>query len=557
MIESPRDVQPGDILAGKYRVERILGRGGMGVVVAALHLDLHEKRAIKLMLPNQLGNTIAVERFLREARATVRLRSEHITQVYDVGRLESGAPYIVMELLHGVDLAQLLRKTGPLPIDLAVLYVFQACKALAEAHAAGIVHRDIKPSNLFLANLPDGSQNIKVVDFGISKQLPIPGVEAVDVTGANDIMGSLLYMSPEQMRSAKNVDGRTDVWALGAVLYKLVTNQVPFEASNHIEIFARVLDGARCEPPGNHRRDLEPALEAVILRCLAHDVAARLPSMADLMIALAPFLPHHASASEDGDDAITLHRPFPSNHDPITSRSAVHPAALAEIRHEGLAQQRGRPGDLRHLKHTIPIVGPRSLAPLSPKTPAAITTPPVLCAPPWPWPPMPPRAPMDSAPGSDHRPIPSSAPPPAAWDMFPSSFPPPPLFHPSLQKPTDEGRSRLGVARTMAASGVLMLLGAAALFSTLSVSPLEKGRPGTTTPSPVPAPDPPAPATGSASSAPPKASASAAPSSAAAPVKTTIGPSTKPTSRSSSNPKAPVPLNTPSPQKAPPWPAGI
>ncbi|MDC0744757.1 serine/threonine-protein kinase [Polyangium mundeleinium] len=605
---SPRDVQPGDILADKYRVERVLGRGGMGVVVAALHLDLHEKRAIKLMLPNQLGNAVAVERFLREARATVRLRSEHITQVYDVGRLESGAPYIVMELLRGLDLAQLLRKTGPLPTDLAALYVFQACKALAEAHGAGIVHRDIKPSNLFLTTRPDGSPCIKVVDFGISKQLPIPGVEAADVTRDNDIMGSLLYMSPEQMRSAKNVDGRTDVWALGAVLYKLVTNQVPFEASNHVEIFATVLDGTPCEPPGKYRLDLEPGLEEVILRCLAHDMAARMPSMTDLMSALAPHLPGPAKAAEaPDDDATTLRMAFLPKRESPTARSAVHPATLAELRREVPLHPRGRPTDLRNLKHTIPIVGPGAvhhapppaLPPAShdsdefpylpkplaaPKAPA-ITTP-LPIAPSWPWPKAAaPRAKMDSPPGSEIVRVPSSMPPPTAWEKFPSSLPPPspaepdsygppspflesgapaitsergrpgsmPLFPLSTKpvEPANHERSRLRVAGVMAASGAVMLVGAMALVGALWVwlgrggPPRGSTEPAATLVSPVPPKDPTSEATPA-----PAASASVIVSAPATSTSTSppgAAPSASPTPR----PLSPIKTAAPAVRRAP------
>jgi len=165
--EANKSVGVGDVLAGKYRVEKILGMGGMGIVVAAMHLDLREMRAIKLIRPDA-RSAQSVERFLREARAVVRLRSEHVAEVYDVGRLESGAPYIVMELLEGQDLSTISKMRGTLPIEEAVLYVTQACHALAEAHAAGIVHRDLKPGNLFLTRRPDGSVCIKVLDFGIS-----------------------------------------------------------------------------------------------------------------------------------------------------------------------------------------------------------------------------------------------------------------------------------------------------------------------------------------------------------------------------------------------------
>src|SRR5262245_18034417 len=216
-------VQPGDMLAGKYRVERVLGAGGMGVVVSAMHIDLEERRAIKLMHSADLANAQTVERFLREARAAARLRSDHVAKVHDVGRLETGAPYIVMELLVGEDLSHLLKARGPLPIEEAVLYILQACDAIGEAHAAGIVHRDLKPANLVLSRRPNGAPCVKVLDFGISKRTAPAGSAMLqsEITGTAEVIGSPHYMSPEQMRSTRNVDNRTDIWSLGVILYKL------------------------------------------------------------------------------------------------------------------------------------------------------------------------------------------------------------------------------------------------------------------------------------------------------------------------------------------------
>lgn len=162
-------VNPGDILAEKYRVDTILGVGGMGVVVSAEHIELGQKVAVKFMLPAMLDNVEAVERFLREARAAVRLRGEHVARVLDVGRLANNAPYIIMEFLDGVDLYDLIRKNAPLSANEAIDILMQACKAMAEAHSLGIIHRDLKPANLFVSKRPDGSSLIKVLDFGISK----------------------------------------------------------------------------------------------------------------------------------------------------------------------------------------------------------------------------------------------------------------------------------------------------------------------------------------------------------------------------------------------------
>lgn len=315
--EALKSVSVGEILAGKYRVEKILGMGGMGVVVAATHLDLREMRAIKLIRPDAESDQ-SVERFLREARAVVRLRSEHVAEVYDVGRLESGNPYIVMELLEGQDLSTMLKARGPLPIEEAVLYVTQACHALAEAHAAGIVHRDLKPGNLFVTRRADGSPCVKVLDFGISKETK-PQRPDPEMTGPKDLIGSPLYMSPEQMRSARKVDPRADVWALGAILYKLITGRAPFHAPTVPEIFALTL-GKQVRPPSTLRPDIPGDLDAIILRCLDKQLQNRYFSAAELGAALIPHGPWDPMAAES---AASLFR--------STRRTSIPPAPPVNI----------------------------------------------------------------------------------------------------------------------------------------------------------------------------------------------------------------------------------
>jgi eukaryotic-like serine/threonine-protein kinase len=296
-VDPAIEVKPGEVLAGKYRIERVLGMGGMGVVVLATHLQLDERVAIKFLLPNALQMPEAVARFAREARAAVKIKSEHVARVTDVGTLETGCPYMVMEYLHGRDLAQLVQDQGPLPIEQAVDCLLQACEAIAEAHALGIVHRDLKPSNLFLIHRADGSACVKVLDFGISKTTGMAGSGPdLGMTRTTAVMGSPLYMSPEQMASARNVDVRTDIWALGAILYELCTGQVPFAADTMPQLCAMVLQEPA--PPIRNRLPLAPeGLENAILRCLEKVPSNRYQNVAEFAAALLPFGPRWGSAS--------------------------------------------------------------------------------------------------------------------------------------------------------------------------------------------------------------------------------------------------------------------
>jgi eukaryotic-like serine/threonine-protein kinase len=278
----------GRVLSGKYRIEGVLGRGGMGVVLGARHLVLHERVAIKFLSPEALLNGEAVARFEREARAAVRIKSEHVVRVMDVDRLDSGAPYMVMEYLDGEDLAALLRRSGPLPTDQAVEFVLQACVAVADAHVAGIIHRDIKPANLFCVRRSDGRLIIKVLDFGISK-LTEPAASSTNAgTKTNTILGSPVYMSPEQLKNSKDVDGRSDIWALGVVLFELLTGRVPFAGQSIVELAVKI---ATQQPPRleSCRPDAPIGLEAVLARCLEKDREQRYPDVAELSLALLPF----------------------------------------------------------------------------------------------------------------------------------------------------------------------------------------------------------------------------------------------------------------------------
>lgn len=287
---APTAVREGDLLAGKYRVERVIGSGGMGIVVAARHEQLGQLVAIKLVRDDALDQGDTVERFLREARAAVQLRSEHVAKVLDVGKLESGAPYMVMEFLDGSDLGHVLDESGPMALDTAVLLILQACEAIAEAHAAGIVHRDLKPQNLFLTRTLSGSPRLKVLDFGVSKTTGLTQDGKGALTRTRAMLGSPLYMAPEQMRSSRDVDARVDVWALGVVLFELLTRRWPFEAESMPELCLKVVT----EPPrslADFRPDLPLAVGAVIERCLAKDPSGRFASVGEFAAALEPFAP--------------------------------------------------------------------------------------------------------------------------------------------------------------------------------------------------------------------------------------------------------------------------
>jgi serine/threonine-protein kinase len=281
---SDAGIPPGTVIAGKYVVERILGKGGMGVVVAALHRELREPVALKFLHGEMAKRPSLVARFQREARAAVRIKSEHVARVIDVG-IHEGSPFIVMELLAGIDFHKLSSTRGPLPCSEAALYVAQACDAVAEAHLYGIVHRDLKPANLFLTRRADGSPLVKVLDFGISKMAD----EADEnLTQTTDVLGSPLYMSPEQIECPRDVDARTDVWSLGAILYKLLTGKAAFAAETASASLAKIV--TKPPPPLRALRpDVPSEIEAIILHCLEKDANKRLQTVADLGRALQPF----------------------------------------------------------------------------------------------------------------------------------------------------------------------------------------------------------------------------------------------------------------------------
>jgi serine/threonine-protein kinase len=287
----------GELLAGKYRIDRVIGQGGMGVVLAARHEGLNTNVAIKLLRETALQHTDVVGRFMREARAAVSLRSEHVARVFDVGELPDGRPYIVMERLEGRDLGDVIEQGPMLHVGQAVDYVLQACEAIAEAHRAGIIHRDLKPKNLFLTQAVHGHPLVKVLDFGISK-VEHGGPGEMQLTKTAEVIGSPSYMSPEQLRASRDVDTRTDIWALGVILYELLTRRVPFYAET-VTALVLVVVTERQPPIRNFRQDVPDGLEAIIARCLEKMPEHRFQSVVELVQALEPYsIGTHTTAAE-------------------------------------------------------------------------------------------------------------------------------------------------------------------------------------------------------------------------------------------------------------------
>jgi serine/threonine-protein kinase len=269
----------------KYTIVRMLGQGGMGAVYEARHATVARRFAIKFLLPEIAAKPEVLRRFENEAKAAGGLEHPNLVAVTDFGRAADGSPYLVMEFLQGEDCAQLLRRVGPLPVSRATDLVLQACRGLVVAHRAGIIHRDLKPENLFLTEAGDGSDLVKVLDFGIAK---LQQSDASISTGTGTTFGTAYYMSPEQARGAGDVDQRADVWSLGVVLYELLSGRKPFEGDQFLHVIHQILS---VDPPplASLRSDLPSRLVAVVERAMAKNAAERLQSALAFAQALAPF----------------------------------------------------------------------------------------------------------------------------------------------------------------------------------------------------------------------------------------------------------------------------
>jgi serine/threonine-protein kinase len=277
-----KELTVGTTIDGRYVVDAILGEGAMGIVVSAKHVHLGERVALKfLRYRAQSADDDFRSRFKREAKVSAMLRNEHVTRVIDVGIWRDRVPYMVMDYLAGTDLRRLLKEEGPLPIARALDLVAQLCVGISEAHAKGVVHRDLKPSNIFVVQRPDGSDLVKILDFGISKWTA-GEAELDELTKTGIVLGSPKYMAPEQLVGSSEVDARADVWSIGAILYQLLGGKAPFDFPTFTRLFAEVSSGRPPPSLSALRPEVPPALEAVVMKCFERNPANRVQNVADL-----------------------------------------------------------------------------------------------------------------------------------------------------------------------------------------------------------------------------------------------------------------------------------
>jgi len=445
--------QPGDVILDRYRIERPIGEGGMGVLFAARHLALHEDVALKFVSFATSKNEVATERLFREARVTAKLKSDHVVRVIDVGIAPPGVPFIAMELLEGEDLRARLQDGERLPVRKALEYVICACEPLAEAHALGVVHRDVKPSNIFLARRADGREVVKLLDFGVSKISRPLEAPLSELTGTDMVIGSPRYMSPEQLGAAGDVDGRSDVWSLAAVLYECLAGHPPFRARTLTE-YCMVLGNAKLPPAlETLRDDVPPEVDAAVARALAFERNERTPDVSTFARELARALPPTHPLRQQWLGALGS-MPPPAGAPPIatpappteTSASLVsaaraQPAPRGRLRTGAalavLATVIGMVTWLstRHAPEAVPEATPAAAPPVAPPLSASVAA--VVPEPPPTGsasvaPPAPPvvsakAPPARLAPATVHPPSPvtPSKPPASASPPPPASTPPP------------------------------------------------------------------------------------------------------------------------------------
>jgi serine/threonine-protein kinase len=299
------DFRVGAVVDGSFRLERVIASGGSGCVFEASCVGSDQRVALKVLRPtHDGGEERRKQRFLREARVAAKLTSEHALRIYDVVAPEEGPPYLVMEYLEGETVADRVKRAGPMPVPDAIDCILQTIEPLAEMHASGIIHRDLKPSNLFLAQAPDGSTSIKLLDFGIVT--PDPTTEMnVELTVTDAELGTPLYMAPEQYLQAKYVDARADVWSLGVTMFQMLAGRPPFQAPTVAGLSLRIF----YEEPdrlGDVRPEVPAPLAAIVMKCLAKDPAQRFGEVRSLAKALEPFAGHVASTTPSLESTRTL-----------------------------------------------------------------------------------------------------------------------------------------------------------------------------------------------------------------------------------------------------------
>ncbi|WP_437910575.1 protein kinase [Sorangium sp. So ce327] len=295
----------GSVVAGRYRLERMLARGGMGAIWVARHLQLDATVAVKLMAPEYAASSAARARFEREARAAAQLKIPNVVHVHDYG-LEGDTPFLVMELLDGEDLETRLSREGRLSTATTLGIVTQVCKALRRAHEAGIVHRDLKPANLFLSR-QDEDELVKVLDFGIAKAQGT--LLAGNETKTGTLVGSPYYMSPEQVRRSKTLDWRSDLWSVGVIAYRCLTGRLPFPGEEIGEVFVAICT-EDVPPASSVVPELGPSVDGFFSRALARDPAHRFQGASELAEALG------AAASAAGSETRPLQPSVPAEGPP-------------------------------------------------------------------------------------------------------------------------------------------------------------------------------------------------------------------------------------------------
>lgn len=425
-------VREGEVLAGKYRVERIPGRNGLGVLVQVRHMELGQEVTLKFLVPDACMYPEFVQRFIREARAAVKVQGEHVARVTDVGRLASGAPYMVREFLRGPDLSEVLKVRGPLPIAEACDYIIQAAEAVAEAHVLGIAHRNLRPTTLVVTRRSDGAPLVKVFDFAAAEALHVEpfAKQSVSLVGSSALLSSLPYLSPEQVRDPQGVDFRADVYGLGAILYELLAGIAPFEAESAPALLAMVA----ADLPVRLRTlrfGLPMPLEEAVMRALEKSRELRFSTVAEFALALKPYA--SADSSSSIERIVRLSRR--GTRPPPVGEARVSSPAIPIASSLGFDDQptvvSPMPFNERPTRDTLPLASDGRAAPAANDRRATppVYVPPAYAPPAYVPPPRSAAAPVERAAASVPPPMPTAPPMPSAEVAAPTAAedqPPPP-----------------------------------------------------------------------------------------------------------------------------------